>query len=100
MVSSTSFGHVYTRGQYASDDVERNRPVSVYRHDEMPIQTCGQSVSAPRGKAGARLNSHKELRTKRQRSAREVTYRRPVLPCPPRHRLTFDSRNEGYKCVG
>ena len=40
-----------------------------------------QSVSAPRGKAGARLNAHTELRTKRQRSAREAIYRnRPIAP--------------------
>ena len=45
------------------------RPISVYRLVEMPIQSCGQSVSAPRGKAGARLNAHTELRTKRQRRA-------------------------------
>jgi hypothetical protein len=52
-----------------------NRPVSVYRLSEMPIQSCGQSVSAPRGKAAARLNAHTELRAKRQRSAREAIYR-------------------------
>ena len=57
---------------------EDNTPISVYR--EMPIQSCGQSVSAPRGKAGARLNAHTELRAKRQRSAREVIYpNRPVV---------------------
>jgi hypothetical protein len=56
-----------------------NRPISVYRLCEMPIQSCGQGVSAPRGKAGARLNAHTELRAKRQRSAREAIYRnRPV----------------------
>jgi len=54
-------------------------PISVYRLGEMPIQSCEQSVSAPRGKAGARLSAHTELRAKRQRSAREVTYRnRPI----------------------
>jgi len=37
---------------------------------EMPIQSCGQSFSAPRGKAGARLNAHTELPTMRQRSER------------------------------
>ena len=47
-----------------------NRPISVYRLGEKPIQSCGQRVSAPRGKAGARLNAQRELRTKRQRSAR------------------------------
>jgi len=38
----------------------------------MPTQSCGHSVSAPRGKAGARFNAHTELRAKRQRSAREA----------------------------
>jgi len=47
----------------------------------MPIQCCGQSVSAPHGKAGARLNAHTEFRAKRQRSAREAIYRnRPIEP--------------------
>jgi len=47
---------------------------------EMPIQSCGQGVSAPHGKAGASLNAHTELRAKRQRSAREAIYRkRPIL---------------------
>jgi hypothetical protein len=46
----------------------------------MPIQSCGQSVSAPRGKAGARLNANTELRAKRQRSVRETIYRnRPIV---------------------
>jgi hypothetical protein len=31
-----------------------HRPISVYRLGEMPIQRCRRSVSAPRGKAGAR----------------------------------------------
>jgi len=45
----------------------------------MPKQSCGQSVSALRGKAGARLDAHTESRAKRQRSAREMKYRhRPV----------------------
>jgi hypothetical protein len=58
-----------------------NRPILVYRLGEMPIQICGQSVSAPRGKAGARLNAHTELRTKRQRCAREAIYgNRPIVP--------------------
>ena len=43
-------------------DVEGNRPISVYRLGKMPIQSCRQSVSAPRGKAGARLNSHTQMR--------------------------------------
>ena len=46
-----------------------NRPFSVYRLGEMPIQSCGQSISAPRGKASARLTAHTELREMRQRSA-------------------------------
>jgi hypothetical protein len=50
-----------------------------YRLGEMPVQSCGQSVRAPRKKAGAWLNSHTDLRAKRQRSAREKVYRnRPV----------------------
>ena len=58
---------------------EPNRPISVYRLGQMPIQTCGQSVSSPRGQAGARLNANTELRAKRQRSAREAIYRnRPI----------------------
>jgi len=52
-----------------------NRPISVYRQGEMPIQSCGQSVSAPRGKAGVMLNARTKLRAKRQRSAREAIYR-------------------------
>jgi hypothetical protein len=52
-----------------------NRPVSVYRLGGMPIQSFGQCVIAPRGKTGARLNAHTELRAKRQRSAREAIYR-------------------------
>jgi len=56
-----------------------DRPISVHRLGEMPTQSYGQSVSAPRGKASARLNAHTELRAKRQRSAREATYRnRPI----------------------
>ena len=56
-----------------------NRPISVHRPGVMPIQSCGQSVSAPRGKAGARVNAHTELRAKRRRSAREAIYRnRPI----------------------
>jgi len=55
------------------------RPISVYRLGKMLIQSCGQSVSASRVKAGATLNAHTELRAKRQRSAREATYRnRPI----------------------
>ena len=55
-----------------------------YRLGEMPIQSCGQSVSAPRVKAGAGLNVHTELRAKRQRSAREAIYRiRPIVSNMP-----------------
>jgi len=57
-----------------------NRPILVYRLGEMPIQSCGQSVSAPRGKPGARLNANTELREKCHRSAREAIYRnRPIV---------------------
>jgi len=57
-----------------------NRPISISRLGKMPIQSCGQSVSAPRRKAGARLNAHIELRAKRRRSAREAIYRnRPIV---------------------
>jgi hypothetical protein len=52
------------------------RPISVYRLGEIPTQSCGQSLSAPRGKAGARLNAHTELRAERQRSTREGIYRK------------------------
>jgi hypothetical protein len=46
---------------------------------EVPIHNCRQTVSAPRGKAGARLNAHTELRAKRQRSAPGPKYRnRPI----------------------
>jgi hypothetical protein len=48
---------------------------------EMPIQSFGQSVSAPRGKAGARLNAHTELRAKCQRSAHESGR---LVECPYR----------------
>ena len=60
-----------------------NRPISAYRLGEIPIQSCGQSVSAPRGTAGARLNAHTELRAKCERSAREAIYRnRPISGMP------------------
>jgi hypothetical protein len=59
-----------------------NRPISVYRLGETHIQSCGQSASAPRRIAFARLNPNTELRAERQRSAWEVTYRnRPIAPC-------------------
>jgi hypothetical protein len=51
-----------------------------------PQQSCKQSVSAPRGKAGARLNAHTELRAKRQRLARKAIYRnRPIVNNTRRH---------------
>jgi len=56
-----------------------NKPISVYRLGEMPIQSCGQSVSAPRGNAGARFNAHTELRTKRRRSAQDAIYRNRLI---------------------
>ena len=56
-----------------------NWPISVYRLGEMPIQSCGQSVSARRVKAGAGLNAHTELWVKRQRSARETIYRNRLI---------------------
>jgi hypothetical protein len=61
-----------------------NRPISVYRLGVVPIQSCGQIVSAPCGKAGVRLNANTELRAERQRSAREAIYRnRPISDCRP-----------------
>ena len=50
------------------------QPISLCCLSEMPKLSCGQSVSAPRETAGARLNAHTELRTQRQRSAREAIY--------------------------
>jgi hypothetical protein len=58
----------------------RNRPISVYRLGETSIQSCGQSVSAPRGKPGVMLNAHTEMRAKRQRLAREAIYRSRPKP--------------------
>ena len=56
-----------------------DRLISVFSLGEMPIQSCGQSVSDPRGKVGVRLRAHTQLRAKRQRSAREAMYRnRPI----------------------
>ena len=70
--------HSYIMGKQSGD----HKPISVYRLGEMPIQSCGQSVSAPRGKAGVRLNAHTELRAMRQRSAREAIYRSwPIGVC-------------------
>jgi len=57
-----------------------NRLISVCRLCEMPIQSCGHSVSAPPGKAGVRLNAHTALQAKRQRSAWAAMYRnRPII---------------------
>jgi hypothetical protein len=72
-------GRVRCKLWEAVSEAACKRPVSVYRLGEMPIQSCGQSVSAPHGKAGVRLNAHTELRAKRQRSAWEAIYRnRPI----------------------
>jgi len=68
-----------------------NRPISVYRLDKTPIQSCGQSVSAPRGKAVVGLNAHTESRAKRQRSVREAIYRNRHISARPylaRHLLS------------
>ena len=68
-----------------------NRPVSVYRPGEMPMQSCGQSVSAPRGEAGVRLNAHTKLRAECQRSARKAIYRnRPIITTPPQLQLAVE----------
>ena len=67
-----------------------HRPISVYRLGEMPMHNCGQCFSAPRGKAGARMNAHTELRAERNRSAREAMYRnRPIERHPPDVSNTF-----------
>jgi hypothetical protein len=44
------------------------------------MQNSRQSVSAPRGKPGARLNAGTKLRATRQRSAREAIYRAYFVP--------------------
>jgi len=76
-------GRPVSRGAIVSTQNEvgpaMNNPISVYRLGEMPVQSCGQSVSAPCGKAGARLYAHTELRAKRQRSAREAIYRKRLI---------------------
>jgi hypothetical protein len=59
---------------------QTNGSVSVYRLGEMPIQSYGQSGSAPRGKASAMLNAHTELRAERQRSTRGAIYRNRPFP--------------------
>jgi hypothetical protein len=78
--------------------------MSVYRLSEMPIQSCGRSASAPRRKVGARLSAHTELRSKRQRLAREAIYRnRPIDQCPPCKRALYtliqEIRSGGGPCV-
>jgi hypothetical protein len=65
------------------------RPISVYRLGEMPIQSCGQSVSARRGNVGVRSNAHTELQAKRQRSAREAIYRNWPIPARPYSEAAF-----------
>jgi len=68
----------WTRGHASSTHVhELHRPVFLYiAHAE--LRAC---VGALRGKWGARLNAHTELRAKRQRSAREVIFwNRPIEP--------------------
>jgi hypothetical protein len=70
-------------GLNGTRDVASNRPISVYRLGETPIQRCGQSVSAPRVKAGATLNAHTELWAKRQRLARKAIYRNRPFSARP-----------------
>ena len=87
---------------YKSDDIQgkHNRLVSVCCLGEMPTQSGGQSVSAPRGKAGVRLNAHTELRAKRQRSAREAMYRnRSISMTSPVWRVPWRARCTGQRWV-
>ena len=91
--------HVITR---TSKPRLLHRPISVHRLGEMPIQiqSYGQSVSAPRGNAGARLNAHIELRTKCQRLALEVIYRnRPIKWHPLRWRSKSARPYGGGLCI-
>jgi hypothetical protein len=102
----------------ATSWMSSNRLISVYRLGEMPIQSCGQSVIAPRGKAGARLNAHTELRSKRQRLAwgaiypnrpipetrvhmrvDDVAVDRPDSYCWPFHVMPSGSGTDGLNCV-
>jgi hypothetical protein len=86
-------------GKLEPSELSWNRPVSVYRLGEMPIQSCGQSDSAPRGKAGATLNAHTEVQAKRQRSAREAIYgNRPIREGGALHRCP--SRAESQRVAG
>jgi hypothetical protein len=59
----------YRRDKHASYEqfaaqqagANHNRPISVYRPGEMPIQSCGQSVSARRGKRYTETGLSREL---------------------------------------
>ena len=74
-----------------------DRPISLYRLGEKPIQSCGQSGSAPHGTAGASLHAHTELRAKHQRSAREAIYRiRPIKEAPGFRPGLRQSGSEAY----
>ena len=60
-----------------------NRPISIYRLGEMPIQSCGQCVSSPRGKQYTVIGLlHKVLRTSGDSSpcARALA---GTAACPP-----------------
>ena len=70
VVTAATIPSCSAAGPGHTSPAQLNRPISEYRLGEMSIQSCGQSVSAPRGTAGARLNAHTELRTKCQRSGR------------------------------
>jgi len=62
-----------------------------------PYRDCGQSVSALCGRTGTRLSAHTELRTRRQRSAREAIYRnRPIEPSSLESQA--DSMREVARC--
>ena len=60
-------------GFEVSKNVSSNRPISEYRLGEMSILSFGQSVSVPRGKAGARLNAHTQLRSVSARHRKRCT---------------------------
>jgi hypothetical protein len=66
----------------------------------MPYMSCGQSVSAPRGKAGTRLNVHTELRAKRQRSVREAMYRNRPITGPYLDDVGITRREEKHGPLG
>jgi hypothetical protein len=67
------------------------RPILVYHLGELPTQSCRQSVSAPRRKAGARSNAHTKLQAQRQRSAREGIHRNRAIRCTRIHGLAASS---------